>query len=1013
MKLSQSKVSILNIIIILLMMAVSLISYFSFLSLQKESNFIVDDTIPVVRASQNLLNDLINEETGIRGYLISEDKKFLEPYLLGLSDLDKDIATIQAYATTNSTVLTGLLTLKALPKINTIQSYYKDQIARVESGQMQEARIRINDGKMNMDQFRDFNTDIVNEVARITSASRTKANDLIGLSRLIIVLGIIISIIAGIISILMYKRAAKAEKALQENAENLEQQNEEIISQHAEQEEMMRKLTEIIAENEQQYWLKTQFSRLTGLSQGMNNLQQLVKMLISEIAKSIEAGHGVCYVKEIDKKSKHYGEYILLGSYAYKERNTLSTHFKPGEGLVGQCALEKKPIRLSNVPSDYVQIQSGLGESRPLTLIVLPILYEDEAIAVIELASFQVFTQTQLDLLDQLSVAFGVIIDSVISRQRTEALLLESQELTEELQSQQEQLRASNEELEEQTQMLKRSEEKLRIQSNELEHKAHELELASQYKSQFLANMSHELRTPLNSLLILSKSLAGNAEANLTEDQIESAKIIYSGGLDLLTLINDILDLSKVEAGKLDIQPEAMRLEVILNDLRNQFSHVAQDKGLEFVLDKDDQLPDSIVTDGQRAEQILKNLLSNAFKFTSKGTISLRIQHPVEGTRFINSQLAGKAIAFIVRDTGIGIPLKKQQAIFEAFQQADGSTSRRYGGTGLGLTISRELAKLLGGEIHLESREEAGSSFTLLLPLDAADLPHRDDALQKALPAVELNSERMKQVLVIEDEAINQKAIYELLKHTKIEIDLVYTGQEGLAKIKSQDYDCVILDLRLPDMTGFDLLEQLVEMKKANIPPIIINTGKDLTPQEYKALYQFTDSIVIKGVNSPERLLDEVSLFLHSIHKQLTPEQKQMNRMLFDSDETIKGRKILLVDDDLRNTFALSKILKQHGLEVIMADNGKLALEKLESERNIALVIIDMMMPIMDGYEAMRRIREQDQFHALPIIALTAKAMTGDREKCIEGGANDYMTKPVDTDHLLSLIRVWLFNKNE
>jgi CheY-like chemotaxis protein/signal transduction histidine kinase len=979
---------------------------------------------------------------------------------------------------------------------------------------------------------------------------------------------------------------------------------------------------EMMAEKEKKYWLKTEFARLTELSLGMTDVQQLVKMLISEISKLIEVGQGAFYVKETGKNSEHIGDFLLLGSYAYTERKNTSHRFRLGEGLIGQCALEKKPILLTQVPNEYIQISSGLGEGNPLTIFVMPILFEEEVVAVIELASFKAFTPTQQNLLELLSTPLGVIINSAASRQRTEESLLESQLLAEkaillaeEAQIQQEELRASNEELEEQTQMLKRSEEKLKLQSEELqsindemavktkrlemqtidivkqnemiqlskddlEVKANELELASNYKSEFLANMSHELRTPLNSLLILAKLLSNNKEGNLTGDQIESAQIIHSGGLNLLTLINDILDLSKVEAGKLNVVPEEVRLESIVHNLKYQFNVIAQNKGLQFELQIEEGIPWTLITDGLRTEQILKNFLSNAFKFTSKGTVTLRICRPLTDAHFINKTLTvSNTVAFIVSDTGIGIVPNKQKAIFESFQQADGSTSRKYGGTGLGLTISRELAKLIGGEIHLVSQEDVGSTFTLILPLDMENVsstgdpmngmassidivssavnsserilledhtelallaasaetkmtpqsikffiaddrneiqPQKnekvilivedDESLAKALldlarakgfkciaaedgfsglqlikkymPSAILldlglpdinglkmldllkhNSEtrhipvhiitgkedrqaslekgavgflskpisiedldsvftkieiilheRIQQVLVIEDDIHNQKAIYEMLKHKKIEIHCVNTGMEGLERLRLQDYDCMILDLKLPDMTGFELLERLAELNKTQVSPIIINTGKELTQAEYKELNHFTDRIVIKGVNSRERLFEEVSLFLHYANKSFPFEQRQGVRMLYDADETLKGRKILLVDDDLRNTFALSKVLQQYEMDVIMADNGKIALEMLDQVAGIELVIMDIMMPIMDGYEAMRRIRENPQFNKLPIIALTANAMLGDRDKCIEGGANDYMTKPIDPDNLLSLIRVWLFN---
>lgn len=509
---------------------------------------------------------------------------------------------------------------------------------------------------------------------------------------------------------------------------------------------MLTSLKETTAENERQFWLKTQLARLTGLAQGVANVQQLVGMLISEISGLVGAGQGIIYLKETQSSENQSNEFVLLGSYAFKERKNVANRVRPGEGLVGQCILEKKPILLSNVPGDYIHIQSGLGESKPFQIVVLPILFEEEVLAVIELAAFKPFTGIEHDLLEQLSDTLGVVIQAAISRQKTEALLHESQLLTEELQTQQEELRTANEELEEQTLMLKQSEEKMRIQSEELqaineeleektnylevqkadiekqnafiqlskkdlEEKAKELEQASQYKSEFLANMSHELRTPLNSLLILSKSLSSNEDGNLTEDQIESAKIIHSGGLDLLTLINDILDLSKVEAGKLDIQMEEVSLDGLLQSLRYQFNPVAKEKGLSFILKLDDQIPEFVTTDGQRTEQILKNLLSNAFKFTASGSVTVEIARAGKGTAYQNNHLEENgALALTVTDTGIGIPASKQQAIFEAFQQADGTTSRKYGGRSwLSYWAAKFICKVPRGKVaalHFISRSE-------------------------------------------------------------------------------------------------------------------------------------------------------------------------------------------------------------------------------------------------------------------------------------------------------------------
>ena len=705
---------------------------------------------------------------------------------------------------------------------------------------------------------------------------------------------------------------------------------------------------------------------------------------------------------------------------------------------------------------------------------------------------------------------------------------------------------------------------KIEMARRELEEKARELQLASRYKSEFLANMSHELRTPLNSLLILSKSLADNQEGNLTEEQTESARIIHSGGQDLLNLINDILDLSKVEAGKLSLHIDDVQFEEITEALRRQFDHLAEEKGLQFMVEVADDVPPTLKTDSQRTEQILRNLLSNAFKFTSKGSVSLHIHRPDPGVRFYRGGLTpGAAIAMSVIDTGIGIPEDKQNEIFEAFQQLDGSTSRNYGGTGLGLTISREMAKFLGGEIHLESQPGEGSRFTLYLPLtynpkagpgdspasgatvrgptdetvgqqaaavttdllepesftddqqniregdgiilivedDAhfarilVDLSHKkgykclvardgqaalrlasqytpnailldlilpdidglnvlDDlkhdpstrhipvyvisvrdekpiALQngaigylvkpassEALDGVFAKIEdhlrsKIKQLLVIEDDAGTLRAISNLLKNKDINITGVVSGEDAIEQLRTHAFDCIVLDLVLGDMSGFDLLRRASKDDSINMPPVIVYTAREISDEERQELSRHAQGIVIKGANSPERLLEEVSLFLHCVETPAAESQEEALRTLRERDQALRGRTVLLVDDDMRNTFALSKALRQQGMEVIKADNGQFALERLDSTEGIELVIMDIMMPVMDGYEATRRIRAQQRFKHLPVIALTAKAMREDRQKCMEAGANDYLAKPVDVDRLLSMIRALLPERQE
>jgi len=730
----------------------------------------------------------------------------------------------------------------------------------------------------------------------------------------------------------------------------------------------------------------------------------------------------------------------------------------------------------------------------------------------------------------------------------------------EELKASNEEIEASNEELEEKTKALEEQNMQIQQQAEELEEskglieeKAKEVERASKYKSEFLANMSHELRTPLNSLLILAKLLAANEAGNLTEEQVEEARVIHNGGLELLGLINDILDLSKVEAGKLTLTAEDVALESIVSRMQQQFAPVARERGVAFPVNVGDGLPKALHTDTQRVEQILKNLLSNAFKFTDQGSVTLEVRRPAKMEMQRSSLEEENAIAFSVTDTGIGIEASKFKDIFEAFQQEDGSIDRHYGGTGLGLTIARKFAHMLGGEIHVKSEKGKGSAFTLVLPVrlaqaEAEEAPNdapesarialktmpktsvaefiaddrnnindkdkvlliiEDDrsfaatlvkiarrhgykclaagdgktglvlAVEQPVTAVILDltlpdidgvqvldqlkhdlksrhipvhiisgreesqnvlplrkgaigyltkpvekeaidgvfskiehmlQSEVKQVLVVEDDKKNQVAIQSLLKKKDIHITLADTGAAALKNIGDKKFDCIILDLQLPDMTGFEWLEKM-ERQGAALPPVIVYTARDMTEAENRQLSRYTGSIIIKGAKSPERLLDEVTLFLHSVESTLSADQQEIIRMQHNPDKVLQSRTVLLVDDDLRNTFALSKVLKKHGMNVLIADNGQMALDKLKDNRSVELVIMDIMMPVMDGYQAMQAIRAQKPYRNLPIIALTARAMPEEQEKCMAAGANDYLTKPVDIERLLTLLRVWLFRQ--
>jgi HAMP domain-containing protein/CheY-like chemotaxis protein/putative methionine-R-sulfoxide reductase with GAF domain len=970
--------------------------------------------------------------------------------------------------------------------------------------------------------------------------------------------------------------------------------------------QMITTLRETTDVNAQQDWLNTNMARFSGLLQGQRDLKAVSRLVMSELTPLVGAQLGAFFMAEAGADSEP--QLRLIASYAFTQRKGVATIYGLGEGIVGQAALERKSILVTQAPDDYITIASGLGKAAPVNIIVLPVLFEDQVMAVIELASFTPYSDAHLTFLEQLTETLGVVLNTIFATMRTEELLQQSQGLTlelqsqsEELQSQRDELERTNQELEEQARSLKASEELLQQQQEELqqtneeleekaallaeqnarieqkntevetarvelEEKAEQLSLSSKYKSEFLANMSHELRTPLNSLLILAKLLSDNQEGTLSEKQIEFAKTIYNAGSDLLQLINDILDLSKVEAGKTEVNPQPVQPGALADYVQRNFSPVADQQELNFTVELAEGLPVAIVTDEQRLQQVLKNLLSNAFKFTEQGAVTLKISPAPAGARFGEETLrtAETVVQFEVADTGIGIPDDKLKLIFEAFQQADGTTSRRYGGTGLGLSISREIARLLGGEIRVESTPGEGSTFTLFLPLRAPEQERshespagglvlqpgtvhgdsdffatelfsaeqmveddRDDivdgdrvvliveddedfaktelelargrgfkgivavrgdeglalahaygpdaiildlnlpvqngwqvldhlkrhpdtrhipvhivsgadgikdggvhdalragavaVLQKPVEAEHLNDQfseiaefverGVRHLLVVDDDADQRNAIVELIGTGEdVEITAVGSSEEALEALESdQRFDCMVLDLKLPKMSGFTLLEKVKEDERFHTLPVIVHTASDLTRQEETRLKRYAETIIVKDVRSPERLLDETALFLHRVESNLPAEKRRMLEQLHSAEEVFKGKRVLIADDDVRNVFALAAVLERQGMEVHFAENGNEAIATLEADPGIDLVLMDIMMPELDGYEAMRRIREQPQFAKLPIISLTAKAMKGDREKSIASGASDYITKPVDTDQLLSLMRVWLY----
>jgi signal transduction histidine kinase/DNA-binding response OmpR family regulator len=963
------------------------------------------------------------------------------------------------------------------------------------------------------------------------------------------------------------------------NREAMEQQEQAM--QRAEQ--AVKQLEAENAQKSRQDWIKSGQMQLSQQLSGQKELDMLAKNIVTFLTKYAGGKVGALYLIETQHKKPILK---LTASYAYTHRREGSNEFAIGEGLVGQAALERERIVVSGLPAEYTPIRSGLGEAPPRNVALLPFSYEEELKGVIEIGAFEEFTDLQLSFLDSVATQLATGVNTAQARLKMQELLAQAQAQTEELQAQaeelqsqseelqaqQEELRQTNEELEKRTKSLEAQQAQINQKNQELvntqrliETKAHELEMASKYKSEFLANMSHELRTPLNSLLILAQLLAANKEGNLTAKQIESARTIHSAGGDLLLLINDILDLSKVEAGKLELHFEETSLAAFTESLRLKFNHVAEQKRVGFAIEIAPEIPDLIMSDAQRLKQIINNLLSNAFKFTKHGQVTLSIRRPLPQEKLARSDLQRETtIAFSVIDTGIGIPQEKQRLIFEAFQQADGSTSRRYGGTGLGLSISRQLAQLFGGEIQLSSEDNKGSVFTLFVPERAA-LPSAEFTtppprfappkqppapavppakpkesnpsapISPALPPLDDDRAQLqpgdKSLLIVEDdreflkvliglarekgfkclaaedgrsglelaekykpgaivldvglpkidgwsvmerlkqnpetrhipvqfmsgmeqqrEAWRMGAIGYLLKPVgmaelteafrKIEnfinsaarsllilantretgekimqisggkgVDAIIalTIEEAYSHLQEKHFDCLVVDLDAEFGRGLHFLENLQKDEALAQIPVIVYSARDPTPQENAFLQNCADRLTVKQVHSPERLLDETTLFLHQVAADLPKEKRTMLEMLHDKELLLKGKKVLIADDDTRNTFALLIALEEKGMEGMAAKNGKEALRLLEQHSDIHIVLMDIMMPEMDGYEAMQKIRAQDRYQRLPIIALTAKAMKGDKAKCIEAGANDYLSKPVDTDKLLSLMRVWLY----
>ncbi|HEX6428430.1 MAG TPA: response regulator [Niastella sp.] len=946
-------------------------------------------------------------------------------------------------------------------------------------------------------------------------------------------------------------------------------------------ETMRNNLQQLSVENEKRTWLLTGAGELNDILRGEKDVQDLARQVINLLTSYLKAQVGVFYVAE----NNHLQ---LVGSYAFNLRKGNTNLVQVGEGLIGQAAFEKKPIVFTDVPEDYLKVNSGLGQVTPRNILVYPFLYDDNVKGVIEIGTVREISDLDMQLLKIVSESIGIAINSSQSRAQLKELLEETQRQSEELVSQQEELKQTNEELQEKTQLLERSEAELKAQQEELqqtneeleekanlleeqkeklemakievESKARELEATSKYKSEFLANMSHELRTPLNSILILAQLLTENKSKSLSPKDIEFALNIYNSGTDLLNLINEILDLSKVEAGKIEIEIEEVPVDQLTQNLYQLFTEIAKNKNIDFNINcHKEHFKSPLFTDKQRLEQILRNLLSNAFKFTDRDgkiAVTIDVQPPDAMLRNAKLRSLPGVVVFSVSDTGIGIAESKQGIIFEAFQQADGSTKRKFGGTGLGLSISRELAGALGGEIHLTSEEGKGSTFTLYLPLnfdpahvtmgeksieirkpvvkqeapviiqqqgpspevEAGDDRHnirdndktiliieddvsfslllldiarekgykgilahqgntglslaryyRPDAiiLDMKLPVLDGSevlrqlkndpelrhipvqimsgydrrkeglelgafdfirkplthdavqgafdrmqdfiNRKLKKLLVVEDNPQQNKAIRELIGNGDVKSFAAHTGQEAYTMLQDERFDCIIIDLGLPDMSGFELMEKIKESDHLNKIPIIVYTGRDMNKDEARQLEKLANTVVLKTSNSKERLLDETALFLHRVESKLPKEKQQIIRKLHRTEEILKNKKVLIVDDDMRNIYSLTNVLEEEGMKCYVAEHGRVALDMLNQQQDIDIVLMDIMMPEMDGYEATMAIRKMNKYNKLPIIALTAKAMKGDREKCLEAGMSDYVSKPVNIEQLLSLMRVWLY----
>jgi len=1103
----------------------------------------VEHTDRVTRAASDIQRRVVDMETGMRGYVISGDENFLEPYESALPRVAADLSNLRELVSDNNQQVERVERIRSIE--SAWEAFARDTIALRRAGRDAAQPVAQGRGKRLADDMREEFAAFINTEQQLRFERNRDAN------RTALFVVTVFVLYTVIVTALLAFFGRRQLVRLSDNYKV-------VLGDQVAYGDMLQ----------QQAWLRNAQTELVADLVGELGAQELGRKVLTFFAHKLDSQVGALYMRERN------GTLRRVASYGYTaEAEARPQVFPPTGSLVGQAAAEKRSILIEPLSADYVKVNSGLGDMAPTAVLLLPVANDGVVNGVVELGLMRVPDARGHELLRLVAENIGNSLAAARYREQLQDALSETQQLNEELQVQQEELRTANEELEEQSRALRASQATLENQQAELEQtnsqlsdrtealdqrnaalrrvqadledRADELQRASRYKSEFLANMSHELRTPLNSALILAKLLGDNPQGNLSEEQVKFAESIYSSGNDLLVLINDILDISKVEAGKLELVVEPVPLARLAESLRIAFAPLAAQKQLRFHVEVQPGTPDSLLTDRQRAEQVLKNLLANALKFTDAGEVSLVVSGSADG-----------GASFAVADSGIGIPPDQQETIFEAFRQADGTTSRRYGGTGLGLSISRDLAQLLGGTISVCSTPGEGSTFTLHLPaqvpatpanaLEAArpivtrrsslapppapaaapaqpapptafdddralprgvrrvlviedepqfahilyDLAHelgyqcivaqrategfdmalahlpdailldmrlpdgaglgvlqrlKDDPRTRHIPVHVVsatdNSEaalhmgaigfarkpttreelravfgkleskltqKLKTVLVVEDDALQRESVMRLIADEDVEITAVESGEEALELLRTRSFDCMVTDLKLADMQGSELLKRMASEEIVSFPPVIVYTGRNLTRDEETELLRYSRSIIIKGARSPERLLDEVTLFLHKVESNLSSERQSMLRAARGRDRVFEGRRILLVDDDVRNIFALTSALEQRGALVEIARNGIEALAKLDQVQDIDLVLMDVMMPEMDGLEATRRLRADPRFEKLPVIAVTAKAMKDDQEDCLAAGASDYLAKPVELDRLFSLLRVWM-----